>query len=258
MLKQTIIPTCKKEIYERKSKIKREEENPENVGDPAETPVTPTEPQPTTPEVPDQAQPTGTDAPQQPTMPQQPTTSLPETPTQPQQPLSPSQPDASNFVYSSNEPYPEITNAYPSMYEVKLIKWQVSSKDSEFSAINTYLYQDFILQDEYPEIAEALRQIAIVEMTHFDLLSEAIVDFGGNPNLTDGRGNVWTGRNIVQLKNPREILLSNIRGEEKAIRNYQIAAAKTCNASLAALFERIILDEQDHIIIFNELLKTLN
>ena len=27
MLKQTIIPTCKKEIYERKSKIKREEEN---------------------------------------------------------------------------------------------------------------------------------------------------------------------------------------------------------------------------------------
>lgn len=248
MLKQRIIPTCIKEMYERKNKIYREEERTnepegqENQNN--EMPIN----DPVNPDL-DTSPSDNTTAPSQPNQPQ------------PAQPIAPTEPtditNPANFVYSSNEPYPEIENASPSLYEVKLIKWQVSSRNSEFSAINTYLYQYFILQDEYPEIATALKEISEVEMKHFDLLSEAIVDFGGNPNLTDGRGNVWTGRNITQLKNPREILLSNIKAEEKAIKDYQIATSKTFNPSLAALFERIILDEQNHIMIFNELLKTL-
>ena len=113
------------------------------------------------------------------------------------------------------------------------------------------------MQNDYPEIATALREISVVEMEHFEKLGEAIVEFGGNPNLTDGRGNVWTGRNVLQLRNPRDILIANIRAEERAICEYQRSAARTQNESLRALFERIIEDEKNHIIIFNELLGTL-
>lgn len=245
MFKQRIIPTCSKESYERASKIKREEENevrePEQPNEPATQPTPPLQEPVQEPDTPITNPPA-----------QEPV--LPETPTNmPNQNQTPE----SRFIFASTEPYPEITNAYPSMYEVKLIKWLTASKDSEMSAVATYMYQNYILQDEYPLIADTLKHIAIVEMSHLDLLSEAIVDFGGNPNLTDGRGNVWTGRNVLQFRNPREILLADIRAEEKAIRDYQIAASKTCNASLAALFERIIIDEQDHIIILNELLRTL-
>ena len=242
MLKQRIIPTCSKERYERTSKIKREEENevraPEQPNEPATQP---------TPPLQEPVQEPVQEPIQEPVLPELPA-DIPNQNTTP---------DTARFIFASTEPYPEITNAYPSMYEVKLIKWQTASRDSEMSAVTTYMYQSYILQDEYPAVADALKQIAIVEMTHLDLLSEAIVDFGGNPNLTDGRGNVWTGRNVLQLRNPREILLADIRAEEKAIRDYQIAASKTCNASLAALFERIIIDEQDHIIILNELLRML-
>ena len=252
MFKQRIIPTCSKERYERISKINREEENESAEREPTTQPVPPIqEPVEQPVQEPQQRE----------TMP--PTTNQPvqeRTPDPKQPETTPNQGttlDPTKFIFASTEPYPEITNAYPSMYEVKLIKWLTASKDSEMSAIATYIYQSYILQDEFPAVADALKQIAIVEMTHLDLLSEAIVDFGGNPNLTDGRGNVWTGRNVLQFRNPREILLADIRAEEKAIRDYQIAASKTCNASLAALFERIIIDEQDHIIILNELLSTL-
>ncbi len=263
MFKQRIIPTCSKERYERTSKINREEENENTEREPInQEPAQRNEP--TTQPVPPSQEPV-----EQPVQePQQretvpPTTNQPvqEPTTAPEQPeTTPNQGttlDPTRFIFASTEPYPEITNAYPSMYEVKLIKWLAASRDSEMSAVATYMYQSYILLDEYPLIADALKQIAIVEMRHLDLLSEAIVDFGGNPNLTDGRGNVWTGRNILQIRNPREILLTDIKAEEQAIRKYQLAASKTCNASLAALFERIIIDEQDHIIILNELLSTL-
>lgn len=264
MFKQRIIPTCSKERYERTSKINREEENenterepinqePAQRNEPTTQPVPPIQEPVEQPVQEPQQRETVPPTTNQPV--QEPTTAPPEQPeTTPNQGTTL---DPTRFIFASTEPYPEITNAYPSMYEVKLIKWLAASRDSEMSAVATYMYQSYILQDEYPLLADTLKHIAIVEMRHLDLLSEAIVDFGGNPNLTDGRGNVWTGRNILQIRNPREILLADIKAEEQAIRKYQLAASKTCNASLAALFERIIIDEQDHIIILNELLSTL-
>lgn len=252
MFKQRIIPTCSKERYERTSKINREEENENAEREPTTQPVPPIQEPVEQPVQEPQQRETVPPTTNQPV--QEPTTAPEQHETKPNQGTTL---DPTRFTFASTEPYPEITNAYPSMYEVKLIKWLTASKDSEMSAVATYMYQSYILQDEYPLVADTLKHIAIVEMSHLDLLSNAIVDFGGNPNLTDGRGNVWTGRNILQIRNPREILLTDIRREEQAIRKYQIAASKTCNASLAALFERIIIDEQDHIIILNELLSTL-
>lgn len=162
------------------------------------------------------------------------------------------------ILLASAEPYPEIENAIPSMFEVRLIKLNNFSRRGEFSAINTYLYQHFILAEDFPEVANMLRQIAVVEMKHYELLSEAVVKFGGNPNLTDGRGNVWTGRNVLQIRNLRDILLADIKLEEEAIKNYETSTLKTQNQSLANLFLRIAEDEKLHVTALKNLLKTLN
>lgn len=158
---------------------------------------------------------------------------------------------------SLDEPYPEITNAEPSLFEVRWLKWLASSRKSEFSALNTYLYQFFVLRKAFPEIADTLRRISIVEMEHFEKLSNAIVAFGGNPNLTDGRGNVWTGRNVSNLRNVREILNFNIRAEREAIETYEDAILKTRNESLQDLYKRIIEDEKIHISVLESLLSSL-
>ena len=228
MKQEKLIPTCIKETFERRSRTLREEDNNEREDFELR-----------------EIQPNDESSNNQPI-------------TTPPESEAGSEPQNSNeFTYRVDGEYPEITDIIPSLFEVKQLKFLNYSRNGELTAINTYLYQFFVLQNDYPEIATALREISVVEMEHFEKLGEAIVEFGGNPNLTDGRGNVWTGRNVLQLRNPRDILIANIRAEERAICEYQRSAARTQNESLRALFERIIEDEKNHIIIFNELLGTL-
>lgn len=228
MKQEKLIPTCIKETFERRGRTLKEEDNNEREDFELR-----------------EIQPNDESSNNQPT-------------TTPPESEAGSEPQNSNeFTYRVDGGYPEITDIIPSLLEVKQLKFLNYSRNGELTAINTYLYQFFVLQNDYPEIATALREISVVEMEHFEKLGEAIVEFGGNPNLTDGRGNVWTGRNVLQLRNPRDILIANIRAEERAICEYQRSAARTQNESLRALFERIIEDEKNHIIIFNELLGTL-
>lgn len=166
--------------------------------------------------------------------------------------------ETQNLIFRATDPYPQLTNVIPNKCDVRQLKALTSGRKSELSAILTYLYQSYILQAEYPEISRALKRVAKVEMDHYDVLSEAIVAFGGNPNLTDGQGNIWTGRNISTVKDVRKILENNIKAEKAAIAEYTKAARETSNDSLAALYLRIARDEALHIAVFNYLLSTLN
>ena len=139
----------------------------------------------------------------------------------------------------------------------KILKRLAAGRCGEFTAVNTYFYQYLVLKNLYPEIAEALRQISIVEMMHYEMLSEAIVDFGGDPTLTDGQGNVWTGRNVNRERDVRRILQDNIRAEENGIRRLELAASRVSNISLSELLLRIVEDEKNHILVLNNLLATL-
>lgn len=107
-------------------------------------------------------------------------------------------------------------------------------------------------------LKEILRQIAIVEMKHYEVLSEAVVKLGETPTLTDGRGNVWTGRNVSSITNPKRILETNAKGEREAIATYNRAARETENESLSLLYKRIAEDEKLHLEIFEKLLEVLN
>ena len=160
-----------------------------------------------------------------------------------------------NFRLSSA--YPEITGAADDPMVVRILKRLTAGRCGEFTAVNTYLYQYLILRRNYPEIAQALREISLVEMMHYEMLSEAVVDFGGDPNLTDGQGNVWTGRNINRERDVRRLLLDDIRSEENGIRRLENAASRVNNVSLSELLLRIIEDEKNHVIVLNRLLATL-
>jgi bacterioferritin len=166
--------------------------------------------------------------------------------------------ETQNLIFRVADPYPQLTNVIPNRADVRQLKSLTSGRKSELSAILTYLYQSYILQAEYPAISKALKRVAKVEMDHYDVLSEAIVAFGGDPNLTDGQGNIWTGRNISTVKDVRKILENNIKAEKAAVAEYTKAARETSNDSLAALYLRIARDEALHIAVFNYLLSTLS
>ncbi|MDD4111267.1 MAG: ferritin family protein [Clostridia bacterium] len=169
-----------------------------------------------------------------------------------------SQPREPGSAYRAPEPYPKIVNAMPNRTDVKQLKMLATGRNGELTAILTYLYQYYIFNEDYPEIANSLEQISIIEMKHYELISKAIVEFGGDPNLTNGQGDIWTGRNVDTEKNIKRALLNNIKGEEDAIMDYTRAAKETTNQSLAALYLRIAEDETQHIIVLKGLLKRLN
>ena len=165
--------------------------------------------------------------------------------------------DEPEIRFRLSSPYPAITNATEDMGVVRALKKLTAGRCGEFTAVNTYFYQYLILKNSYPEIANALREIALVELSHFEILSEAIVDFGGDPTLSDGQGNVWTGRNINTQKDVKKLLLDNIRAEENGVKRLETVASKVNNVSLSELLLRIIEDEKNHVIILNKLLSTI-
>lgn len=170
----------------------------------------------------------------------------------------PNQNETQNSIFESNEPYPEITAGLRNQKDIRTLKVLAFGRDGELTAILTYIFQHTVLPNDLGTLKEILRQIAIVEMKHYEALSEAVVKLGGTPTLTDGKGNVWTGRNVSSITNPKRILETNAKGEREAIAAYNRAARETENESLSLLYKRIVEDEKLHLEIFEKLLEVLN
>lgn len=151
--------------------------------------------------------------------------------------------------------YPELTDVQPNVRDVRTLKKLAYGRDSELTAVLTYLFQNYVTMNE--ELKNALEQVAIIEMRHLALLSNAIVVFGGDATLTDGMGNVWTGRNVNYTTNPIKFLKNNISSEKEAVEIYMRSARETSNDSLSNLYKRIAEDEEIHSRVFQSYLDKL-
>lgn len=156
--------------------------------------------------------------------------------------------------YRVNLPYPEVESGPDNKRTVLLLMEDYAGMISELSATCQYVYQHIVLEESAREVAEALKHISIAEMKHLELLGEAILALGGNP-LYASRGRFWNARNVSYVTRVRDVLTENISGEKSAIRQYRRHIEQTGNQSVRRLLERIILDEELHIRIFNELLE---
>ncbi|MGN0771495.1 MAG: ferritin-like domain-containing protein [Christensenellales bacterium] len=157
--------------------------------------------------------------------------------------------------YSLSLPYPEITG-YLSPKEVRCLVDDYGGRKSETTAIMQYIYQHYVLDADYPQIGDALLGIAVTEMHHHELLGEAITLAGGDPIIA-GSTCFWSGSNVNYIKNPVAALRANIEAERQAIAKYRRTISCVSNASLKDLISRIIMDEELHVSIFEDLLQTL-
>ena len=162
--------------------------------------------------------------------------------------------DYSSIPSSSNLQFPELTDVVPSVRTVQVLKRLAYSLHSELTALSTYLYQDWLLNQKCPDFASELEKIAIVEMEHLDQLSNAIVAFGGRADMSVN-GAYWSARAVNQTSTLPLLLQQNIVGEKNAIADYKLAITQVENESLKTLFEKIISDEEQHIIIFNNMIE---
>ena len=158
--------------------------------------------------------------------------------------------DLKDIEVRVNKPYPEIVNAVEDMQTVSVLKNLTSGRVGELAAVMQYIYQSVVSDKVNEDVAEIFEEIGITEMVHMDMLMHAITQFGGAPRYEDSQGNYFNTANVNYSMKLMEMLENNIRAENLAIENYQMAINKVKNQSLKDLFARIVEDEQRHVEVF--------
>ena len=154
-------------------------------------------------------------------------------------------------MYKSNLPYPDIKVEKENIEYAKLLMYPYASMISEDTATHLYMYQSFILDDN---IGKILENIAIVEMNHLEMLAKTINLLGLKPEYKSN-DIPWTSNYINYTNNLKDILKINIEAETLAIKNYQNLIKVINDKYIKKMLERIIVDEEIHLKIFNDLYK---
>jgi bacterioferritin len=154
-------------------------------------------------------------------------------------------------IYLDTSPYPHITGGNDPD-TVALLKENYAGIVSELTAITQYVYQNIVTADD-KAFSSAIQKIAVVEMSHLNMIGNAIQLLGGVPTFGDGR-HFWQAGNVNYATNLAEMLRADIDAENKAIASYERHASQTGNSSVRCLLLRIIQDEKLHLRFFTEML----
>lgn len=164
------------------------------------------------------------------------------------------------FQYSAPAPYPEIcVTACNRAYADAMLE-NMGSCDSEMTAVSRYFYDDLILEEQWPQAAECFRNISMVEMRHLHIFGELACRLGADPRLWCASGRrmaYWSPRCGAYPRDPREVLMTALAGEEQTIRRYRQQTGWIRDPGILENLERIIQDEECHVRIFEALLEEL-
>ena len=146
-------------------------------------------------------------------------------------------------------PYPEIKVKEKNIKLAKEILSSYAGSVSEDTAVHNYIFQYLILEND--EIKNILKEIAIVEMHHLEILGELVKKLGLTPlylSVSNDNTKWFSGEYVTYEKE-----LKNIRNEELAIKNYEKIIIGTDDEYVKYILKRIILDEKMHIQVFMKL-----
>jgi len=152
-----------------------------------------------------------------------------------------------------NIPYPKLMNLRQNIKYANLLYDNFAGEEGELTSVNQYIYEHIELK-KYESFSKILLSIAKEEMHHLELIGDLIKRLGKKPYYINQYQRIWNANNIkYHFNNLYEMVMFNIESEKKAIEGYKESIKYTQNKSIKDLLERIILDEQTHLEIFNRL-----
>ena len=152
-----------------------------------------------------------------------------------------------------NIPYPKLMNIRQNIRYANLLYDNFAGEEGELTAVCQYVYEHIELK-RYESFSKILLSIATEEMHHLELIGDLIKRLGRKPYYINQNQCMWNANNIkYHFNNVYDMLMFNIESEKKAIEGYKEVIKYTQNKSIKDLLERIILDEQTHLEIFNRL-----
>jgi bacterioferritin len=113
----------------------------------------------------------------------------------------------------------------------------------ELQAILQYMYFHFHLDDQgFGPLAMLLKQTAIEEMGHIELVSERILFLKGDVEMVPAKP-------VEKITDPKQILLKARQMEEDSAADYNrsaLACSENADAASKQLFEKLVADEERH------------
>lgn len=158
-------------------------------------------------------------------------------------------------------PYPPIRVKEKNEAVANLLSIDYGGAVSEMSAVTQYICGESLLCIDNCSAAQVILGIAMAEMIHLQKLGQLIRLLGGNVDFIaryrDGRRKLWTPEYINISNNLEKIVSSNIESEKEAINQYKMHIRMMNDQNVIAVLERIIKDEEYHIMMLRALLESV-
>lgn len=166
--------------------------------------------------------------------------------------------DNPQILYASELPYPPITISSKNLVYARTMLDNMGGENSEMSAVSLYLYNQLVTEDKQ-ELSLAFHKISIVEMRHLKIFGSLARMLGEDPRLWTQHGvkkSYWTpGYNRYPPRLPA-LLQNAIAGEKAAVAKYQRQCSQIKDPCITEILRRIILDEELHIQIYQQMFQT--
>lgn len=162
------------------------------------------------------------------------------------------------LAYRSQEPYPEVRAERRDRRYAEAMLDNVGGGNSELSAVGLYIYDHWVTAEE-PEVSEALREMGMVEMHHLEIFATLTRQLGEDPRLwgcCQGRKHWWMPGNLPYQRRLGPLLRIAVREEKAAIRKYRAQARWIGNKNIVENLRRIVLDEEQHLVVLGMLYDT--
>lgn len=156
-------------------------------------------------------------------------------------------------------PYPSIQVAEKNLPYANLLSIDYCGAVSEMSAITQYINNENRLSNEKCSMASTILGIAMAEMMHLQKLGELIDLLGGKVDFVakhrNGRNRMWTPEFLTIPEQAKQMLGADIEAERAAINQYNVHISMIHDEYVNTVLQRIIMDEEYHIVILQALLK---
>lgn len=154
-------------------------------------------------------------------------------------------------------PYPPTDNLTPDIRSAQIISFAYASLKGELTAILQYIYHSFHMANFNQEDSDILVSIALAEMKHLDILGESMLKLGLNPKYVQYPGSkiYYDTSEVAQSTTPNKMIMDDIAGELNAIAEYNKMLFALKNEDVAAIIQRIKMDEELHLEVLKQMLE---
>ena len=149
-------------------------------------------------------------------------------------------------------PYPPIKVREENQFYANLLKLDYCGSVSELTAAVQYIHGENSLCCRQCSVAKTIVGMAVAEMTHLQKLGEMILLLGGHIDFsikTRTGTQMWTPEYTNLANDEQKILEANLASERAAIEQYKQHISMIEDDYVNALLERIIQDEEYHIML---------